>query len=129
MKVATVWLPEALPSVAVTVNPPTGTTAWSMIVKIRAFDAPPPPAWLDTVTFAVPCSTKSALGMVACSCVPLTKLVGKAPPFQSMVEPVKKLIPLTVSVRAEPPSRAEVGLSVVRVGAAKAVVSVKLPDL
>src|SRR5205085_7836586 len=45
-------------------------------------------------------------GKVACSCVPLMKLVVKAVPLTSTTEVPPKLLPLTVSSRSELPSAA-----------------------
>jgi hypothetical protein len=53
---------------------------------------------LDTVIDADPAEAISENGMVAVSCVALTKAVPRAEPFQSTTEPFTKLVPFTVRV-------------------------------
>jgi hypothetical protein len=84
------------------------------MVNVWAFDALCP--GLTTVTEAVPSSARSVAGTEAVSCVELTNVVVRAVPFQSTVEPLTKLAPLTVSVKPGPPSVAEAGLILVVVG-------------
>src|SRR5574341_2148948 len=49
-------------------------------------------------------------GMLADNWVLLTKVVGRSTPFQRTVEPLTKLAPVTVRVKAGPPTMPEVGL-------------------
>lgn len=91
-----------------TLNGPT------VIVKLWEVEVPPP--GLTTVTLAAPSSAMSEAGTVAVNSVELTNVVVKATPFQSMVAPFSKLLPVAVSVKLLPPSPAEVGLIELRVG-------------
>jgi hypothetical protein len=73
------------------------------------------PRLVVTVTLALPATAIIAAVTGAVS-VPLEYAVLSAVPFQFTVEPVAKLFPLTVRVKAEPPAVAEVGLRPVIVG-------------
>ena len=53
-----------------------------LIVKVCAFDVPPPGAGFTTVTDAVPAFATRAAVTVAVSCVAETNVVAKAVPFQ-----------------------------------------------
>ena len=53
----------------------------------------------------------------ACSCVALTKVVGRLAPFQRTTELARNLLPVTVSVSAGPPATIEAGDSEVTKGA------------
>ena len=85
-----------------------------VIVKVRALDTAPP--GFCTVTEAVPAAAMSAAGIAAVSWVALTKVVVRFAPFQRTTEPLTKLLPFTVSVKAGPPATALLGESVVNVG-------------
>ena len=87
-----------------------------VIVKVRALEIAPP--GFCTVTEAVPAAAMSVAGIAAVSWVALTKVVVRFAPFQRTTEPLTKLLPFTVSVKAAPPARALLGESVVNVGAA-----------
>ena len=87
------------------------------IVKVCAFEVPPPGAGVTTVTAAVPAVAMSAAVMAAVSRVALTKVVIRAFPFQFTVELAVKLAPLTVKVNAAPPATAMFGLIELVVGA------------
>ena len=78
--------------------------------KGRASDWPPPGAGFDTVMLAVPEEPISEAGIEAVSCVELTTLVDREPPFQSMEAPETKLLPVTVRVKEPDPAVAEEGL-------------------
>src|SRR5206468_3934299 len=71
----------------------------SLIVKVRAPEVPPPAPGLTTVTLALPSSARSAAGTAAVSEVELPKAVVKAVPFQSTVELLVKLVPVTVRLK------------------------------
>ena len=77
-----------------------------VIVKVRAFDTAPP--GFCTVTEALPAAAISAV-IAAVSWVALTKVVVRFAPFQRTTEPLTKLLPFTVSVKAGPPAAALVG--------------------
>ena len=85
-----------------------------VIVKVRALDTAPP--GFCTVTEALPAAAISAAVIAAVSWVALTKLVVRFAPFQRTTEPLTKLLPFTVSVKAAPPAAALLGESVVNVG-------------
>src|SRR6266850_756366 len=78
------------------------------IVKVTALDVRP--SGLRTVTVAVPAVATSAAPIAAVSCVVLTKVVGRAAPFQLTVAPETKLLPVTVSVNAGLPAATLDGL-------------------
>ena len=77
------------------------------IVKVRALDTAPP--GFCTVTEALPAAAISAAGIAAVSWVALTKVVVRFAPFQRTTEPLTKLLPFTVSVKAGPPPAALLG--------------------
>ena len=99
------------------------------IVKVWAFDVPPPGAGVNTVTAAVPATPRSAAGIAAVTCVVETNVVARAAPFQRTTELGTKFVPLTVSVRPGPPAAAEAGLSpvVAGIGLDTAIVTVAPP--
>jgi hypothetical protein len=72
----------------------------AVIVKLLAGDVPPPGAGLVTVTLTVPVEDRSVALTLAVNWVELTKVVGRAAPFQRTSDPEIKLVPLTVSVKA-----------------------------
>jgi hypothetical protein len=87
------------------------------IEKLRAPEVPPPGLGLVTVMLAVPALAISEPGTCAVSCVALAKVVVSAAPFQLTTEPFTKLLPVTVSVKAVPPTTALFGESDERMGA------------
>jgi hypothetical protein len=91
------------------------------IVNVCALDVPP--HGLTTAIEAVPAVAMRAAGTVAVSCVAETNVVVNAVPLQFTVEPLTKLVPLTVKVNPGPPAVAQVGLSEVIVGAALMVIT------
>src|SRR6476661_5185452 len=86
------------------------------MVKLSVPDVPPPGEGLNTDTAAVPTTARSAAPIAAWSCVELTGVVGRSAPFQRTIEDVTKLLPLTVSVKAAPPTKAIAGEIVVTTG-------------
>src|SRR5207248_7057160 len=64
------------------------------IVKVCAFDVPPPGASVNTVTGAVPAVAMSGAEIVAVSCVADTYVVARTAPFQRTTEPGTKLVPV-----------------------------------
>src|SRR6267378_4608570 len=79
-------------------------------------EVPPPGAAVATVICAVPAAATSAAAMAAVSWVGLTKVVVRAAPFHCRLEPLTKLVPVTVSVKAALPADVLVGDSVESVG-------------
>jgi hypothetical protein len=88
----------------------------ALIVKVWAFEVPPPGVGLNTVTVAVPADAMSAAVIAAVSWVAETYVVVRFEPFHWTTEPLMKLLPFTVSVKAGPPAVAEAGLRPVVVG-------------
>ncbi len=80
----------------------------NMTTNGNAFDVP---AGSATVMLALPGLRSRLLVTVACSCPLLANVVGSAEPFQSTVESVEKLFPLTASVWSGLPMAAKLGLS------------------
>src|SRR5260370_314009 len=70
------------------------------------FESPPPGLGVTTVTEAVPGRVTSEAGMVAVNCELLTKVVGRAAPFQFTREPETKPVPLTMRVKPAAPGAA-----------------------
>ena len=85
-----------------------GGAAGGEIVKLKAFDKPPPGEL--TVMLAVPAETMSLAGMEAVSFVALLKVVVRSDPFHRTVAPETKLDPLTVRAKPGSPAIAEFGL-------------------
>ena len=90
--------------------------ACAVMVKVRLLEVPPPGDGLLTVTDGVPGMAISVARMAAVSCVELTKFVVLAWPLKFTTEPLTKLEPLTVSVKAPEPAVAVDGSSEVRTG-------------
>src|SRR5205823_13792749 len=86
-------------------------------VNVCAAEVPPPGAGVTTVTCGVPADARSEAGIAAASWVALTKVVVRAAPFQRTLEPLTKLLPFRVRVKAAPPTVALAGDSDVSVGA------------
>jgi hypothetical protein len=79
------------------------------MVKVDAFELPPPGAGLVTFTAGVPVEAMLAAGMAAVNCVELTKVVAGADPPKLTIEPATKFVPLIVSVKAAPPGTVQLG--------------------
>jgi hypothetical protein len=88
----------------------------ALIVNICALEVPPPGAGLNTVTVAVPADTMSAAVIAAVSWVEDRYVVVRPAPFHCTTEPLIKLLPLTVRVKAAPPAEADAGLRPVVAG-------------
>ena len=84
--------------------------------KGRALDTT---LWFSTVTEAVPGEAMSLAGIWAVSWLALTTVVVRAAPFHCTSEPLTKLLPVTVSVKAAPPATALLGESALNDGAAE----------
>lgn len=78
-------------------------------VKVLDPDMPPPGVGLKTVTAEVPPPETSEALTDAVTWVLLTKLVGRSEPFHLTTQPLTKLVPFTVRVKAAEPAVAEVG--------------------
>jgi hypothetical protein len=87
-----------------------------LMVKVSEPDVPPPGAGLCTVTVAVPEEPRSEARICAVSNVLETNVVTRWLPSHNTCEVETKLVPLTVSVKADPPALALDGKSEVRVG-------------
>jgi hypothetical protein len=86
------------------------------MVKVNAFELPPPGAGLVTVTAGMPVEARLDAGMAAVNCVELTKVVAGANPPKLTIEAATKFAPLIVSVKAAPPATVLFGEIVVIVG-------------
>jgi len=95
------------------------------IVKLKAFEVPPPGVGLATVTLAAPAEEMSVAGMEAVSVVAPPKVVARSDPFHRTIAPVTKLDPVTVRVKAGPAASAELGLSPEMAGTGLLIVRVK----
>ena len=87
-----------------------------VIVKTSEPLVPPPGVPVNTVIFAVPAVVISAAGTVAVNCVELPKLVDRSTPFHLTTEPLMKLLPVIVIVKAADPATALFGEIVMAVG-------------
>src|SRR6267143_5615650 len=105
-----------VPTVAPVGISPVSPGAGLVTVKACAAEVPPPGAGVTTVTCGVPAAATSAAAMAAVSCVGLTKVVVRAAPFHCTLEPLTKLVPVSVSVKAALPADVPVGDSVESVG-------------
>src|SRR5258705_402255 len=99
------------------------------IVNVTFPELPPPGAGVNTDTCAVPAVVTSAAGIDACSCVPLTNVVARLPPFQRTTDESTKPLPFTVTVNAEAPAVTLDGDSDSTLGAGFAIVNVRLPEV
>src|SRR5499427_5501278 len=86
-------------------------------VSGRAADVPPPGAGVNTVMLGVPAAATSLAGMAAVSCVDETNVVVRLAPLTWTIEPLVKLEPVAVRVKAAPPAEAVLGLMLERIGA------------
>jgi hypothetical protein len=97
-----------------------------LTVKVVAVDAVPPA--LVAVILMLPALAIRLAGTAAVSCVALEYVVVRAVLFQLTVAPERKLAPVTVSVNADPPSVAEVGLRLVIAGVGMVICNVVAVD-
>ncbi|PYM31497.1 MAG: hypothetical protein DMD80_00250 [Candidatus Rokuibacteriota bacterium] len=84
---------------------------------------------MNTVTGTVPWVAMSAAAIWACSCVPLTNVVVRSLPFQRTTDELMKLVPLTVRVKAAPPTIVLLGEIQLSVGAGLLMLNVTLLDV
>ena len=102
------------------------------IVKVTAFDVPPPGAGLVTVTGTDPTVVTSVAGTVAVNCVALTKVVARAAPLNLTTEVLTNPVPFTISGKPAEPAKIMEGDSEVITGAglfATVMVSVSAFDV
>lgn len=92
-----------------------------LMVKVVPADVP---ITVVTVTLAVPGVAIRLPGTAAVSMVELKYVVAIAVPFHFTFAPEPKLVPLIVSVKAAPPTVAELGLRLVMVGGGRLTVNV-----
>ena len=76
------------------------------------------PSGFTTLTLAVPIEAVRLAGIDAVSCVALTNAVANAFPFHCRIDPDTNPEPTAVSVRADPPAAAELGLRLLNVSVA-----------
>jgi len=103
-----------------------------LIVKDCAPEVPPPGAGFVTVTFADPAAAISEARIAAVTFVELTNVVDRAPPLKFTVDPLTKLLPFTVSVKAPEFATALVGEMELSVGVGLLgllIVNTRAPDV
>jgi hypothetical protein len=98
----------------------------ALIVNDRLPDVPPPGAGFVTVTVAEPAVAISAAVIAAVNCVALTNVVVLAAPLNFTTDVDTNPVPLTVRVKAAPPTVALVGEREVSVGTGLFMVMVKV---
>jgi hypothetical protein len=105
------------------VMPPEGESAvkagtgLELIVNGSALDRPPFKGGFSTVMLTVPALVRSAVGIVACKEVGLTRTVASATPFHWTTEEASKFVPATERVKGPFPGVTEDGVRAVTVGA------------
>ena len=95
-----------------------------LVGKVNALEVPPPGVALNTVTCAVPADATSVAEMDAVNCVLLTKAEGLLLPFHWTTDPVTKLVPMMVNLKADEPAVTLLGESVLNEGAGLLMVKV-----
>ena len=95
-----------------------------LTVSVCAFEVPPPGAGFTTVIKSDPPTVISDAGTVTVMVVLETEMIVSGTPLKSTVEEALKLVPLTVSVKDDPPAVVEVGLIDDKVGTGLLTVSV-----
>src|SRR5204863_9190581 len=126
---ATVSVKAGPPTRALLGVRPVSVGAGLFTVNVCAAEVPPPGAGVTTVTCGVPAVARSEAGIAAVSWVALTNVVVRAAPLQRTLEPLTKLLPVTVRVKAAPPTLALEGESDVSVGAGLFTVNVCAADV
>jgi mRNA-degrading endonuclease toxin of MazEF toxin-antitoxin module len=125
----TVSVKAAPPAVALEGESEVAVGTGLLMVKVSAFDVPPPGEAFSTVTEAVPAVAMSLAEIAAVNCVPLTKVVVRALPFHCTTELVTKFVPVTVSVNPAPPAVALEGEREAAAGAGLLMVKVRAFDV
>ena len=98
-----------------------------LTVSVAAAEVPPPGVALLTVIERLPAEAISLAVIVAVSCVLLTKVVARSAPFTWIRDPLTKLLPLTVRVKAAPPAITVLGEMLVSDGTGLLTVKVRAP--
>src|SRR3989454_551024 len=125
----TVKVNAASPVVALVGDTDVSVGAGLLTENVCAADVPPPGVGVSTVTGRLAAVAMSAAAIAAVNWVALTKVVVRAAPFQRTVEPLVKPVPLTVSVKAAPPTCALVGDRLETVGTGLLIENVNTPDV
>src|SRR2546426_72256 len=125
----TVKVNAASPVVALVGDTDVSVGAGLLTENVCAADVPPPGVGVSTVTGTLAAVAMSAAAIAAVNWVALTKVVVRAAPFQRTVEPLVKPVPLTVSVKAAPPTCALVGDRLETVGTGLLIENVNTPDV
>jgi hypothetical protein len=99
-----------------------------LIVKVKAFEVPPPGVELNTVTAAVPALATSVSRMEAFKVVLLTNVVVRLCPFHRTFEVAPKFVPVTFKVNALLPANTLEGVNVVAIGTGLLVAKVSELD-
>lgn len=86
---------------------------------------PPPGVGEKTVMSAVPTLAMSAAVIAAFNCVPETKVVTRSAPLSRTFDALTKFVPLTIKVKAAPPTITGAGLMLVKVGSGLVWIIVK----
>ena len=104
----TVSVNEAAPAVILAgereVAVGTGLEGMGSMVKIEILELPPPGVPLKTVILADPALTTRGAAMAAVNCIEFTNEVVRAEPFHLTTDPLIKLVPFTVRVKAGLPA-------------------------
>ena len=95
-----------------------------LMMRVCAFEVPPPGAAFTTVIEAVPTTAISTAGMVTLIEELEMKVVVSGVPLKSIVDDALKFVPVTVSVKAGPPAVVDVGEIEVVVGTGLLIVNV-----
>jgi hypothetical protein len=90
--------------------------AGTVMLKVSAFDMPPPGVGLVTVTGTLSAFAIALAGIVAITCVALAKVVVSATPLKLTTELLIKFDPVTVNVNPADPAVALAGFSSVIAG-------------
>ena len=98
-----------------------------LTASVRVVEVPPPGEGLKTVMARLPAVATSEDGMAAVNFVALTNVVVRAEPLTCTAEPETKLLPLTVRVNPELPTRILLGDRLESDGTALLTVNVTSP--
>ena len=97
--------------------------------KVEVPEVPPPGAGLVTVTLSDPVLVMSEAGTAAVIWLALTKVAVSDVPFHLTTDPLTKPLPLTVNVKAVPPTIALVGENETMVGPGLLIGKVHAPEV
>jgi hypothetical protein len=105
----TVSVKAPLPAVTLAGDTVVSDGAGLLTVNVKGALVPPPGVGVNAVIDNVPAEAMSDAGIVAVSCVLLTKVVVRLAPLTRTTEAETKLLPVTVNVNPELPAVALVG--------------------